>query len=192
MPCEIQKDCTILVCAIFTASPKLSKPTAGYEKLRFDQRIWVDTMFLSVRPVIYMEDGAKNFLTTRFSRTNLPLCCGGLYVYTTKVVFFICRPPGFLFVDQGLAYTVRRMKGTVEVFGVCPAKALIKTTGATGVIRTDRGILFCSYQRIRADTERRTSNRQVLTTFSICSQLYHGIKRSFPPLLVFETTPRPA
>lgn len=65
---KITRQCK--VCASYAAAPRRFKVTMGADRLRFDNTVQVDTMFIHSKPVLDMADPFTHFSAATFTRLH--------------------------------------------------------------------------------------------------------------------------
>lgn len=104
----------------------------GSERLRFNHRVQVEITFLCNPPVIHMVDKATRFGAASFIRNQTTTEIWNTIQISRCLVYL--GPSEFLSVDQGLAYTSREIKKTIEAFRVRIKETPIDTPGAIEVV----------------------------------------------------------
>lgn len=127
---KVHESCA--TCKKFSPKPRRFKLTLGTEEMRFNNRVYVDTMFIDNQPVIHLVDEATHFSAASFLRSQSAS-------ETWKAILRLwihsyMGPPDFLAVDQGSAYASREFKSTLEASGVRIEEAPIDNPGTMGIV----------------------------------------------------------
>lgn len=155
---KIHESCR--VCKEQASKTRRFKLTIGTEELRFNQRVFVDTMFIDRRPIIHLVDESTHFSAACFLRTQSAKetwkAILRLWVHT------YLGPPDHLVVDQGSAYVSREMKAAVEASGIQLKEAPIENPGTMGIVERYHAPLRAAFEKIRASMDRETTDSECL------------------------------
>ena len=186
---KISRDCK--TCLKYAQAPRRFRLTIGAEKLRFNHRVVVDTMFINNKPILHMVDEATHFSAACFLRnqstSEIWKCIRKLWILTYM------GPPDFLTVDQGTAYVSKEMKNNIAAAGIVLEEAPIENPGTIGVVERYHAPLKRAYLKIRATLTKPDANDDECLQMAIyASNTTIGPEGLCPMLLVFGALPRPA
>lgn len=177
------------VCNKHASKPRRFKLTLGTEEIRFNNRVYVDTMFINSRPVIHLVDEGTHFAATCFLRsqsaTDTWKAILRLWVHT------YLGPPDFLAVDQGSAYVSREMKMAMDASGIRVEEAPVENPGTMGIVERYHAPLRSAYTKIRDTLDKSTTDAECLQMAVYATNFTIGPEGLCPMLLVFGALPRP-